>query len=230
MLHPSLQLTKHQPANPLTIPSHHSNTDDAVQLRRQYNELSLQLSTPSLTTTSPNLQTPNNPSLTPDFASARTTKPASSLRRPDSSSATTGPNPKNVRFRDASPTTTAARAALLPYQDDPDTDTPPDHSALDNQQIHAYHSRVMAEQDRALDVLGASVGRQRELSIQIGDELDEQVQMLGDTEERVDRYQTRLDGARDRLGRVARRAKDNMQLTVIFILIIVLVLLIVILK
>lgn len=68
------------------------------------------------------------------------------------------------------------------------------------------------------------------MSIQIGDELDEHVQMLDDVDRRVDRHQSSLDKARKNLGTVARKAKDNMQLTIIVILIIILVLLIIILK
>jgi syntaxin 8 len=93
-----------------------------------------------------------------------------------------------------------------------------------------YHSRVLAEQDEQLDRLGESIGRQRELSIQIGDELDSQVAMLDEVDGIVDRHQSRLDQARKSLGGVARKAKDNMQITTIIILIIILVLLIIILK
>lgn len=89
---------------------------------------------------------------------------------------------------------------------------------------------MLQEQDRQLDRLGESIGRQRDLSIQIGDELDEQVLMLDEMEGHVDRHQGRLDGARKRLGDVARKAKDNKQITAIVVLIIVLIFLIVILK
>ena len=89
---------------------------------------------------------------------------------------------------------------------------------------------MLQEQDEQLDRLGASIGRQRELSIQIGDELDDHIQMLDDVEHHMDRYETTLDGARRRLGTIARKAKDNTQLTVILILICILVILIVILK
>ena len=81
-----------------------------------------------------------------------------------------------------------------------------------------------------MDRLGESIGRQRDLSIQIGDELDDQVQMLDEVDGHVDRHQSRLDGARRQLGNVARRAKDNKQITTIVVLIIILVFLIVILK
>ena len=54
--------------------------------------------------------------------------------------------------------------------------------------------------------------------------------MLDDVETHVDRHQSRLDGARRQLGNVARKARDNKQITIILILIIILVLLIIILK
>jgi syntaxin 8 len=136
-----------------------------------------------------------------------------------------------VRFQDAPLVQDEedARNALFPYRDDP-TSGPPDQSHLDNQQIPAYHSQVLAEQDEALDRLGESIGRQRELSIQIGDELDEHVQMLDEVDGHVERHTTTLNKARKNLGVVARKAKDNMQLTIILALIIILVLLIAILK
>ena len=89
---------------------------------------------------------------------------------------------------------------------------------------------MLAEQDEALDRLGTSIGRQRDLSIQIGDELDEHVAMLDEVDRDVDRHQGRLDGARGRIGKIARKANDNKQITTIVILIIILVLLIIILK
>ena len=81
-----------------------------------------------------------------------------------------------------------------------------------------------------MDRLGDSIGRQRELSIQIGDELEGQVQMLDDVEVHMDRQISKMGKARKRLGTVARKAKDNKQITTILVLIIVLVLLIIILK
>lgn len=88
----------------------------------------------------------------------------------------------------------------------------------------------MAEQDEQLDRLGESIGRQRELSIQIGDELDSQINMLDEVDGLVDRHQSRLDQARKNLGTVARKASENKSMTTIVILIIILVLLIIILK
>ncbi|KFY88176.1 hypothetical protein V500_06507, partial [Pseudogymnoascus sp. VKM F-4518 (FW-2643)] len=184
------------------------------------------------------LTQPNDPSLAADFAHASTPHRSAfssllkkSLRGPSAAAAA---SPKSVRFSDAPSSSTAtaedpARAQLFPYRDDP-IDAPTDQSQLDNQQIHAYHSEVLAAQDEQLDRLGESIGRQRELSIQIGDELDSQVAMLDEVDGLVDRHQTRLDQARKSLGNVARKAKGNMQVTTIIILIIILVLLIIILK
>lgn len=104
---------------------------------------------------------------------------------------------------------------------------------MDNTQIHAYHQRILEEQDAQLDALGASISRQRELSMQIGDELDNQVTMLDESERAVDRHQNALDRARDRVGRFARAANNSgegKQMGIILALIIILVLLIIILK
>ncbi|KAK2672025.1 Target SNARE coiled-coil homology domain [Fusarium oxysporum f. sp. vasinfectum] len=101
---------------------------------------------------------------------------------------------------------------------------------MDNQQIHQYHAQILEQQDEQLDRLGESIGRQRELSMQIGDELDSHVAMLDEVEAVTDRHQSRLDRASRMLGKVARGASENKQMTTIVVLIIILVLLIAILK
>lgn len=101
---------------------------------------------------------------------------------------------------------------------------------LDNHQVLQLHRRVMEEQDENLDRLSESIRNQRELSIQIGDELESQVLLLDDVDEGVERHTERFVGAKRRLGGVAKGAKDHGSLIVIAVLIIILVLLIVILK
>ena len=205
----------------------------AADLRKQFDDLTSQFRG-FPTTSNPSVSQPNDPALSSDFAAAKKIRP----RNPSSSSflkrsATDSSRPdKSVRFTDAptDPQEEANRAALFPYRDEPEREGPPDQSQLDNQQIHQYHSQVLRRQDEDLDRLGESIGRQRDLSIQIGNELEDQIGMLDDSEQIMDRHQSRLDGARRQLGNVARRAKDNKQLTIIIILIIVLVLLIIILK
>ena len=206
--------------------------DQASRLRSQYSDLSTQFAGFSVPAPeSSTVTSPNDPSLNADFAAARNPAPRhSSLKRTSPS-----PTPKSVRFRDDPSSSSdeelaANRAALFPYRDNPPEPGPPDQSGLSNQQIHAYHAQVLRDQDDQLDRLGESIGRQRDLSIRIGDELDEHVAMLDDVDEHVDRHQGRLDGARERIGRIARKANDNKQITTIVVLIIILVLLIIVFK
>lgn len=138
---------------------------------------------------------------------------------------------KNVRFSDtpASP----SEELFGRYRDDPANESEGYRDAaahMDNQQVYDYHNQIMDEQDEHLDRLGESIGRQRELSMQIGDELDSHVAMLDEVDGVVDRHQSRLDRAKKTLGKVTRAAGQNMQMTTIIALIIILVLLIAILK
>ncbi|KAL8918864.1 MAG: hypothetical protein Q9208_007121 [Pyrenodesmia sp. 3 TL-2023] len=216
-------------------PSTTTDLEDQIQrLRTQYDDLTSQFrGFPTKASSSSTTQQPNDPTLSPAFARAKDPRPripsSSSFRRADGSS----PNPsKSVRFTDspsipAQDDDSANRAALFPYRDEPEA---PDNSQLDNQQIHDYHKNVLRDQDEQLDRLGDSIGRQRELSMQIGDELDEHVQMLDEVEGHADRQLGKLGGARKRLGGVARKAKDNKQLTIILVLILILIILILILK
>ncbi|KAF2761880.1 hypothetical protein EJ05DRAFT_507496 [Pseudovirgaria hyperparasitica] len=169
------------------------------------------------------LTSPNSSSLAPDFAAAQ--KPASkSVRFTDASSSSSPPTP-------ASPDPN--RAALFParYTDEPSEPSAVDAQAyLSNEQIHMYHQGVIQEQDEQLDTLGRSIGRQRELSMQIGNELDDHVMLLEDVEEGVNRHQSTLNRARSNLDNFSRKAKDNWSLSLIVVLIVILVLLIVIFK
>ncbi|KAK6497678.1 hypothetical protein TWF481_012083 [Arthrobotrys musiformis] len=105
-----------------------------------------------------------------------------------------------------------------------------DTSDMSNTQVFTLHQRIIEEQDDTLDRLSESISRQRELSIQIGDELDSQGELLDDLDDGVDRAQRRITGARKRLDTFARKAKDNGSMVTIVVLIIVLVLLIALLK
>ena len=140
-----------------------------------------------------------------------------------------------MRFQDAAPITDDVEAQLFnqPYRDDPDAPQGYRDQAAGletNQQIHAYHSQILADQDAQLDRLGESISRQRELSMQIGDELDDQVAMLEESERLTDRHQGRLDRARRQVGKIARGAGESKQMIAIIVLIVILVLLIAVLK
>ncbi|CAO3675544.1 unnamed protein product [Umbelopsis ramanniana] len=88
-------------------------------------------------------------------------------------------------------------------------DTEVNPRELENGQILQLQSRMMDDQDRNLDMLSDAVGRQRELGLLIGDELESHVQLIEETDEMVDRTDTRLRNAQKRLNYVGRRVKDN---------------------
>jgi len=219
-------------------PKSASLSDTLPQLQKQYSDLTSQFHGFSSTTSAATLTSPNDPALAPDFAHATSTKPPTCRK---SSSA-----PKTVRFSDSPPDLEAqsnaagddaSRAGLFgaqaPYRDNPTDGTAgfrDEAEALDNVQVHRYHQRVMEDQDAQLDALGQSIGRQRELSMQIGDELDGHVAMLDETERVVDRHQGRLDRGRRQIGRIARAAGESKQMVAIVVLIVILILLIAIAK
>ncbi|KAF5027214.1 hypothetical protein F66182_702 [Fusarium sp. NRRL 66182] len=192
-------------------------TESISTLQKQFDDLTTQFQGNSSSSTAETLTHPNSEELADDFEHATSTSPTSR-------------KPKTVRFSD----TPASPSAELfgPYRDDP-TDSAgyqDEAQGMSNQQIHQYHAQILEQQDEQLDRLGESIGRQRELSMQIGDELDSHVAMLDEVEAVTDRHQSRLDRASRMLGKVARGANENKQMTTIVVLIIILVLLIAILK
>ncbi|OTA65123.1 v-SNARE [Hypoxylon sp. EC38] len=224
-------------------------SDALPGLQKQYNDLTSQFHGFSSPSSASTLTHPNDPALSPDFEHA-TTSPTSAPSAPAAqppSTSTSNLRPKGarttsktVRFTD-NPTSPSAvdpdlEAQLFGgarYRDNPGDDSMgyrDEASGMTNTQIHAYHQRILNEQDEQLDALGASIARQRELSMQIGDELDEHVAMLDDVDAAVDRHQGRLDRAKRQVGRISRAASESKQMIAIIILIIVLVLLIAILK
>ena len=69
--------------------------------------------------------------------------------------------------------------------------------------------QMMEEQDMHLDHLASSIGRQRDLSLQINEELEVHHGLLEEMDEELDRTGNRLSQARRKLDRVARGAKEN---------------------
>ncbi|RYO86525.1 hypothetical protein DL766_003030 [Monosporascus sp. MC13-8B] len=221
-------------------------------LRKQYDDLTSQFHGFSSPSTASTLTHPNDPALADDFEHATSTTsppsppstgPASSLRPKGQRSASS----KTVRFTDSPspPAGSANRTAVEEdedleaqrlfgrprYRDDPEGGGPDPTEEMTNRQIHAYHEDLLRDQDEQLDRLGASIARQRELSLRIGDELDDHMAMLDETDEHVDRHQGRLDRARRQVGRMSRAAAgDARQMAAIVALIIVLILLIALLK
>jgi syntaxin 8 len=216
-----------------------SDEETVGQLRSQYQDLSRQFRGEPSSTTDETLRSPNDPTLKNDFTRAQTRtsqdgqRKGSNLRRQESGHAA-----KNVRFRDdpsqesLDDVDESNRTSLFPqrYTDDERSETPDPTTNMSNTQIHAYHEQVMQEQDDQLDTLSESIGRQRHLAMQVGDELEGQVALLDEVDRGVDRHQGRLDGAKRRLKGVSKKAQANWGMTTIIVLIVILVLLIVVLK
>ena len=91
---------------------------------------------------------------------------------------------------------------MTPYTDDPDANEDPS-ILLQTQQ------RMMNTQDEHLDRLSHSINRQRDLSIQINDELDVHHGLLSELDTDINRTHDRMSGARRRLDRFAKGAKNN---------------------
>ncbi|OGM41619.1 putative SNARE complex subunit (Syn8) [Aspergillus bombycis] len=192
--------------------------DQLFHLKSQYQDLSSQFSGHSTSAGA------GGSSPSPEFANV---KSSPDLKQP----VPQHPPSKSVRFMNsATEEADLERQNLFqPYRDSP---SPPgvDQSDMSNEQIHDRHNEIMRDQDEQLDRLGESIGRQHQLSIQIGDELEGHVALLDGMDGDVDRHQHRLDGARKRLDKIRRSAGDNWSLMTIVGLIIILVILIVILK
>jgi syntaxin 8 len=112
-----------------------------------------------------------------------------------------------------------------PYKDEPvayeDDEQTHDGIVLQQRQMmdgtfylgRSFHvftdTSCMVEQDTHLDRLSSSIRNQRDISIQINDELDVHTGLLESLDHELDSTQDRLGRARRRLDHVARGAKDN---------------------
>jgi len=88
----------------------------------------------------------------------------------------------------------------------------------------------MDQQDNHLDLLSHSINRQRDISLQINDELDVHTGLLEELDTDFNHTETLLGGARRRLDRVAHGAKNNGSAVTIGTLILVLLILIIVFK
>ncbi|KAG0340696.1 hypothetical protein BG000_011325 [Podila horticola] len=94
---------------------------------------------------------------------------------------------------------------------------------LDSSQMLQLHQRIMDDQDSNLDRLSDALGRQQEIGLMIGDELDTHLDLLEETDHLVDRTENRLGSAAKRLAKVAKGTKGCGSWTIILILVIILV-------
>ncbi|KAF4125947.1 syntaxin 8 [Geosmithia morbida] len=200
--------------------------DSIPSLRKQFDHLTSQFHGFTDRSVMATVAAPNSDSLASIFTHAA----SSEVPKTKKNSVGDGGS-KSVRFSDAP--SSPSQDLFGAYRDNPASDSMGYQDAagtMDNQQLHQYHSQILDDQDEQLDRLGESIGRQRELSMQIGNELEDHIAMLDEVESATDRHQNRIDRAGRALGKVARSANDNKQITAIVVLIIILVLLIAILK
>ena len=101
----------------------------------------------------------------------------------------------------APPTATEAHH-FAPYSDDPE-------AGYTNEEMLLQQRQIMDDQDVHLDELSRSITRQRDISLQINDELDVHTGLLEGLDHDLDRTDSRLTGARRKLDRVAKGAREN---------------------
>ncbi|KAH8110950.1 hypothetical protein DFH11DRAFT_729191 [Phellopilus nigrolimitatus] len=115
----------------------------------------------------------------------------------------------------------------VPYSDEP---PPSPETEADSTTMLQQQRLLMDEQDAHLDHLSHSVGRQRDISLQINDELGVHTGLLDDLDHGLDNTHNRLRGARKKLEKFGRGVKGNLSTYVIAALIFILLILIIIFK
>ncbi|KAF7369046.1 t-SNARE coiled-coil-like proteiny domain-containing protein [Mycena venus] len=114
-----------------------------------------------------------------------------------------------------------AEPPYTPYADDPEAGP---EDMLQTQRL------LMDQQDSQLDMLSHSINRQRDLSLQINDELEVHTGLLEELDTDLGHTDSLLSGARRRLDRVAKGAKNNGSTVTIGALILILLILIIVFK
>ncbi|KAF7313808.1 t-SNARE coiled-coil-like proteiny domain-containing protein [Mycena chlorophos] len=127
------------------------------------------------------------------------------------------PEPSTARLIPTPPPETV----FTPYADDPDAGP---EQMLQTQRL------MMDQQDSQLDLLSHSINRQRDLSMQINEELDVHTGLLEELDTDLGNTESRLSGARRRLDRVAKGARNNGSAVTIGALILILLILIIVFK
>ncbi|AOA60526.1 Endosome SNARE [Komagataella phaffii CBS 7435] len=134
---------------------------------------------------------------------------------------------KSVRFKDNLIEPGVQETTVAPYHDDAPETRDSAINSLNNQSIFIDNQQELLRQDHVLDKLSRSVGKQREIGLTIGGEVDEQVVMLDDLEAQIDHNENTLYRARGRITKFSQMSSENGRLMSIFGLLILLILLIV---
>nr|XP_019044184.1 syntaxin 8 [Kwoniella bestiolae CBS 10118]OCF23114.1 syntaxin 8 [Kwoniella bestiolae CBS 10118] len=107
------------------------------------------------------------------------------------------------------PTPGIRKNDLKPFRDYPDDIDEEERGAgMDHDEMLDHQQMMMDDQDERLNLLSHSIGRQNDLSVQIGSELDIHHQLLEDTDHAMDRTAQSLNRAKRRLDKVAGEARQ----------------------
>ncbi|KAJ3258225.1 hypothetical protein HDU77_002397 [Chytriomyces hyalinus] len=124
----------------------------------------------------------------------------------------------------ASTSSSSGAAALLSNggnQNENDTE------ALQTGELLQLHNRLIDDQDAHLDVLSNTLLRQKQIGIQIGEELEYHVDLLQQTTVAVDTTQSRIGNVNQRLGHVTATSGTDMRANLIIIVLFIILVLIV---
>ncbi|KAI0646272.1 hypothetical protein C8Q79DRAFT_1009923 [Trametes meyenii] len=140
-----------------------------------------------------------------------------------STSSSPGPSSPAVESPFTAPPAPSSHSDYAPYTDDPE-------AGYSSEEMLLQQRQVMDTQDVHLDELSRSITRQRDISLQINDELDVHTGLLEGLDHDLDRTDSRLTQARRKLDKVAKGVKGNGSTVMIALLILVLLILIIVFK
>lgn len=98
---------------------------------------------------------------------------------------------------------------------------------LDNRELVTQQRRVMDQQDKALDILGESILRQREMAEAINIETEEQLGLLDEMNDHTDLTQRRVKRENQRIEKFEATSSTKAMWCVIFLLLAALIVVIV---
>eukprot|EP00027_Filamoeba_sp_ATCC50430_P015370 CAMPEP_0168570010 /NCGR_PEP_ID=MMETSP0413-20121227/16488_1 /TAXON_ID=136452 /ORGANISM="Filamoeba nolandi, Strain NC-AS-23-1" /LENGTH=118 /DNA_ID=CAMNT_0008602595 /DNA_START=101 /DNA_END=454 /DNA_ORIENTATION=- len=80
---------------------------------------------------------------------------------------------------------------------------------VSNEGLLSLQQKKMQDQDDALDILGQSIARTKEIAITIGKEADEHNQLITEIDSHVDRTNAKVKNTTRRVERVERKARTK---------------------
>ncbi|GFO33206.1 syntaxin-8-like [Plakobranchus ocellatus] len=100
---------------------------------------------------------------------------------------------------------------------------PDRYNDISNADLHQQQQHIIMEQDRGLDALSDVIGRQKQMALDIGNEVDDQNELLDDINERVDRTDNRIQRETRHIKLVDRKSNTCCYYVVIILLFVAIV-------